>query len=51
MSKKHYYLIVDTETTMDEKVADFGAVIIDRKGNIQAQAGILLNGIYNIRLL
>jgi hypothetical protein len=49
MSKKHYYLIVDTETTMDEKVADFGAVIIDRKGAIQAQCGILINGIYNDR--
>ena len=49
MSKKHYYLIVDTETTMDEKVADFGAVIVDRKGAIQAQCGILINGIYNDR--
>lgn len=49
MSKKHFYLIVDTETTMDEKVADFGAVIVDRKGNIQTQCGILVNGIYNNR--
>lgn len=49
MSKKHFYLIVDTETTIDEKVADFGAVIVDRKGNIQTQCGILVNGIYNDR--
>ena len=49
MAKKQFYLIVDTETTIDEKVADFGAVIIDRKGAIQAQCGILITGIYNDR--
>lgn len=49
MSKKHYYLIVDTETTIDEKVADFAAVIVDRKGNVQTQCAILINGIYNDR--
>jgi hypothetical protein len=41
---KHYYLIVDTETTADQTVADFGAVIIDRKGNIVEQFGVLLDG-------
>lgn len=46
MAKKHYYLIVDTETTMDDKVADFGAVVVDRKGVIQTQAAILVNGIF-----
>jgi len=39
--KKDYYLIIDTETTMNDKVADFGAVVIDRQGNIQTQCGVL----------
>ena len=49
MAKKHHYLIIDTETTMDDKVADFGAVVINRKGEIQHQAGILVNGIFTDR--
>lgn len=42
--KKHYYLIVDTETTQKNTVADFGAVIMDRQGNIVEQFGVLLDG-------
>ena len=42
--KKHYYLIVDTETTQQQTVADFGAVIMDRKGAIIEQFAVLLNG-------
>ena len=42
--KKHYYLIVDTETTQQNTVADFGAVIVDRQGNIVEQFGVLLDG-------
>jgi hypothetical protein len=42
--KKHYYLIVDTETTQKNTVADFGAVIVDRQGNIVEQFGVLLDG-------
>ena len=49
--KKDYYLIIDTETTMSEKVADFGAVVVDRKGNIQAQCGVLINGVFGIDAL
>jgi hypothetical protein len=44
--KKQYFLIIDTETTQDELVADFGAVICDRKGNIVAQCGVMVNGIF-----
>jgi hypothetical protein len=43
---KNYFLIVDTETTQDEKVADFGAVVCDKKGNIVAQCGVLVDGIF-----
>ena len=43
---KHFYLIVDTETTYtrDEQdtVADFGAVIVDRSGKVYAQLGALV---------
>ena len=45
--KKQTFLIIDTETTMSGKVADFGAVIADRKGNILAQCGILVAGVYD----
>lgn len=43
---KHYYIIVDVETTGDDRVADFGAVVVDRKGNIIASLGILVDGIF-----
>jgi hypothetical protein len=41
---KHYYLIVDTETTQAQTVADFGAVIIDRQGNIIERFGAMVLG-------
>ena len=43
---KHFYLIVDVETTGDERVADFGAVVVDRAGNIVASLGVLVEGIF-----
>jgi hypothetical protein len=47
MAKKEYFLTVDVESTMDGKVADFAAVISDRKGGkIYAQCAILVNGIF-----
>ena len=42
--KKHFYLIVDTETTAKNTVADFGAVIVTRQGEIAEQFGVLLDG-------
>jgi hypothetical protein len=44
---KNFFLIVDTETTQDEKVADFGAVVCDKKGNIVAQCGVLVKDIFD----
>ena len=41
---KHYYLIVDTETTKYQTVADFGAVVVDKKGAIIEQFGALVLG-------
>lgn len=43
---KNYFIIIDTETTQDAKVADFGAVVVDSKGKIHAQCAVLINGIY-----
>lgn len=44
---KNYFLIVDTETTQDQKVADFGAVVCDKKGNVVAECGVLVSGIFD----
>lgn len=48
MAKKQFFLIVDSETTITDKVADFGAVICDRKGEIFAQCAILVRDIFNV---
>ena len=37
-------LIVDTETTSKNTVADFGAVVVDENGKILEQFGVLLHG-------
>lgn len=47
MAKKQYFLIVDTETTQDNLVADFGAVICDRQGRIHNQCAVLIGGVFN----
>lgn len=44
---KHHYIVVDTETTIDGKVADIGAVIVDRKGNVKAKMAVLVRGVYD----
>lgn len=46
MGKKKFFLIVDTETTQDGKVADFGAVVCDKQGNIHHEAGLLVKEYY-----
>lgn len=48
MARKQYFLIVDTETTITDKVVDFGAVICDRHGNIYNQCAVLINGIFGV---
>jgi len=47
MARKQYFLIVDTETTQDNLVADFGAVVVDRQGVIHAQCAVLIAGVFN----
>jgi len=41
---RHFYLIVDTETTKKQTVADFGAVIVTRQGEIVEQFGAMVHG-------
>jgi len=48
MAKKQYFLIIDTETSITDKVADFGAVVCDRKGEIFAQCGVMVNTVFGI---
>jgi hypothetical protein len=49
MAKKDFFLIVDTETTMSDMVADFGAVVCDRNGKVYTSCSVLIHGIYNDR--
>jgi len=41
---RHYYLIVDTETTKRQTVADFGAVVVTKQGEIVEQFGAMVHG-------
>lgn len=46
MAKKQYFAILDTETTMENTVADLGIIICDREGRIYNQCAVLVNGHY-----
>ena len=48
MAKKQYFAVVDTETTITDKVVDFGIVICDRQGSIYAQCGVLVRDIFGV---
>ena len=41
---RHFYLIVDTETTKKQTVADFGAVVVTKQGRIVEQFGAMVHG-------
>ena len=41
---RHYYLIVDTETTKRNTVADFGAVVVTKQGRIIERFGAMVLG-------
>ncbi len=42
MSKKQYFAIIDTETTINDTVADCAIIICDRKGIIYNQMAVLI---------
>jgi hypothetical protein len=43
MAKKEYFIIVDTETTINDKVFDFAAIVVDRKGEIYHSLACIVN--------
>ena len=40
--KKQYFAILDTETTMQNTIADFAIIIVDRQGKIYNQCAVLV---------
>jgi hypothetical protein len=46
MGKKQFWCVVDTETTMEDTVADFAAIIVDRHGKIFASCAVLVKNHY-----
>lgn len=48
MAKKQFFIGIDTETTITDKVVDFGAVIHDRNGTIYGQCGILVRDVFGV---
>ena len=46
MAKKQFFCLVDTETTIKGTVADFAAVIVDRKGKVYHSMACLVHGHY-----
>lgn len=49
MARKKFFLIVDTETTQTNMVADFGAVVVDKQGVIHHDAGVLIGDFFSDR--
>jgi len=45
---RHFYLIVDTETTKRGTVADFGAVIVTKQGEIVERFGAMVHGHFGV---
>lgn len=50
MAKKQYFLIVDTETTIQDTVFDFAATVVDRKGNIIKECAVIVAESRNVQL-
>jgi len=46
MAKKQYFAILDTETTMENTVADFAIIIVDREGKIYNQCAVMVKDHY-----
>ena len=43
MAKKEYFCIVDTETTINDRVYDFAAIVCDRNGNIVSKCAVIVS--------
>lgn len=42
MAQKQHFLIIDTETTIENHVFDFGAILTDRKGSIIKECAVIV---------
>lgn len=51
MAKKQFFAICDTETTIEDTVADFAIVIVDRNGEIFNQCAVLLKDHFDTKEL
>jgi hypothetical protein len=51
MAKKQFYCILDTETTIDNTVADIGTIICDKQGNIHKEMAVLIKGEFDAKSL
>ena len=47
MARKQFFAILDTETTINDTVADFAIIICDRNGVIYNQCAVLVRGHYD----
>ena len=47
MAAKKRFIIIDTETTQDGRVADFGAVVCDKLGNVVASCAVLVKDVFD----
>lgn len=47
MAKKLFFFIIDSETTVTDKVADFAGIIVDKNGKIYAQIAVLVKDIFD----
>ena len=48
MAKKQFFLVVDVETSITDKVVDFGAVVCDRDGKIFTQCAVMVEGVFGV---
>lgn len=51
MAKRQYFLIINTVSTIEGTVADFGAVVCDTKGKVYKSIGVLVAGEYDVKEL
>lgn len=47
MAKKQFFAILDTETTINNTVADFAIIIVDRNGKIHNQCAVMVKDHYS----
>lgn len=48
MAKKQFFIIIDTETTITDKVVDFAAVVCDRNGTIYTQCAVMVQNVFGV---